>query len=372
MAGVLEKDLLSWLRLIRSENVGPRSFHSLLKIYGTAERALERIQEMSLRGGKKKPIKIGSIRAAHNEIAACKKIAAEIILAKDARYPKLLRHIYDYPPLITVRGNVDLLNAPSIALVGSRDASANGCKFAYHLADALGQNQYIVVSGLARGIDTAAHKGALPYGTVAVVANGIETIYPKQNEALYDHILQTGLIVSEMPYGMAPRPQNFPRRNRIISGLSLGVVVVEAGLHSGSLITAQCALEQNREIFAVPGFPLDIRSRGSHSLLKQGAYLVETVEDITEVFKQHVTHFDRLHASETHDFVDKKMMTFDDQQLDDARSLILRKLSFHPVSVDEIVLQTGLTPNMVLTILLEFELASRLAFYPGHKVSLIY
>ena len=287
----------------------------------------------------------------------------------------MLRMLDFPPPVLTVYGNTDLLNTQALAVVGARNASANGYRFAYHMAKTLGSH-LTIVSGLARGIDTAAHHGALESGTtIAVTACGIDQIYPQENEALYRLIGERGIIVTEMPFGTPPKSQNFPKRNRIISGLSLGTLVIEAGLKSGSLITAQCALEQNKEIFAVPGSPLDHRCHGTNHLLKEGAHLVTSPDDILAILNGAILqeNYQSQRASSTAPpttIPDASVMLFETADILNIHNTILEKLSPSPTDINDIISQTDLTASHILTILLELELAGKVKRYPGNKIAL--
>ncbi len=269
---------LDVLRLIRTPNVGPVTFFQLIRRFGTASDALAALPELSLRGGRQHPLTACPRETAAKEIEAAEKFGARMLLYGAADYPRLLHAISDPPPLITVIGHTHIWQKSDVvAMVGARNASANGCQFA---AASWRRNWAMpglaVVSGLARGIDTFVHKGSLATGTVAVIAGGIDNIYPPENEALYKQIRDSGAIISEQPFGQLPYSGAFPGRNRIIAGMSLGTVVVEASPKSGSLITARFAMENNREVFAVPGSPLDPRSKGCNHLLRQGATMVES------------------------------------------------------------------------------------------------
>lgn len=369
-----QSEKLDWLRLARSENIGVVTFFNLLQLYGTARKALEAAPTLSARGGRSKPLVLCSEASAKKEYEQTEKFGAKIIAACEPEYPALLREIKSFPPLITVLGNTDTLNKNSVAIVGARNASANGCRFATQMAHELGEKDLVVTSGLARGIDTAAHNGSLSTGTIAVVAGGIDKIYPPENMNLFREIAAQGAIIAEMPFGAIPKSQHFPRRNRIISGVSLGTLVVEASLASGSLITARMALEQNRDVFAVPGSPLDPRCKGTNSLIKQGAHLAESAEDIVNVLQQqsvnHSQHglFDREHDG----FKEARPQYASESDIDRARPEILEKLGATPVEVDEIITQTGLAPSIVLTVLLELELAGKLERQNGNKVALVY
>jgi DNA processing protein len=363
-----EKERIACIRLSRSENIGPRTFLSLLELYGSASAALEAVPSMSLKGGRKTPIKLCSQSDVIKEIEASAKKGARLITLLDNEFPTLLKQIKDCPPVLTLFGKSDMLNKKNIAIVGARNASANGCRFAEDLARDFGRRGMVVVSGLARGIDTVAHKGSLETGTIAVVAGGIDKIYPPENKDLFMKIGENGVVVAEMPFGSVPKSQNFPRRNRIISGISLGTVVVEASLNSGSLITARTALEQNREVFAVPGSPLDPRCTGTNKLIQQGAHIVMSADDVMQQINFNASSLLESDSG----FKTAKIPTASDSLLDKARPQILEKLGTSPTAIDDIISQTGIATNVVLTILLELELAGRLERYAGNKVSLIY
>jgi DNA processing protein len=361
---------LDVLRLIRTQNVGPVTFFNLVAFYGSASAALEKLPELARRGGRKQPLIAYDKNAAQKEIDATEKFGARMILYGAPDYPKLLLALPDAPPLITVIGHAHLWRQkPVIALVGARNASANGCQFAQKLARDLGEAGFTVVSGLARGIDTFAHKGSLAGGTVGVIAGGIDNIYPPENAILFGQLKETGAIVSEQPFGAIPFAGAFPGRNRIIAGMSMGTVIVEAAPKSGSLITARLAGEYNREVFAVPGSPLDPRSKGCNQLLKDGAHMAESAADII----QGIAHL-RSSAMEENPPATYTPQpppgAIDDAQLDGARALVLEKLGYAAVSVDELIAQCNCPAGIVLTILLELELAGRVRRSAGNKVAL--
>jgi len=367
-----EAERLSWLRLIRSENVGPATFWNLINRYGNAHNALDQIPDLARRGGLRRRIKICSAADARAEIAAADKIGARYVACIEPDYPDLLRAIDSPPPVICVRGHTVLFKKNMIALVGSRNASASGMRFAHDLAQELGQRGYVIVSGLARGIDTATHEGALPTGTIAVLAGGVDAIYPKENAALYAQIAETGIILSETPLGVVAGARDFPRRNRLISGLSLGTVVVEASRKSGSLITARYAGEQGREVFAVPGSPLDPRSKGANSLIRQGVTLVENADHIIEELERSpLSHLSEPDSLPGLIGTTPQSELLSESELDEARSVVLNLLSPTPTSVDELIRQSGLTPAVIHTILLELDLAARLERHIGGQVSLV-
>ncbi|MBT4770424.1 MAG: DNA-protecting protein DprA [Rhodospirillaceae bacterium] len=368
---------LDLLRLTRSENVGPITFRQLMTRYGTAGAALEALPELARRGGRRKAIKICSIATAERELAALKAAGAHLVALGEPDYPLPLANIEDAPPVLTVFGHTHLLQRPAIAIVGARNASGAGRKFARELAAALGREEIVVVSGMARGIDTGAHEGALQSGTIAVLAGGADHIYPKENEALYRQICGIGAVVAEDPLGRTPKAQDFPRRNRIVSGLSYGVTVIEAARRSGSLITARLAGEQGREVGAVPGSPLDPRCQGTNDLIANGATLVQSVDDILQAVRDQINY--GVSDDKQTDFYGESRPSTSpenrqieaENELETARRSIEEILGPTPVTVDEVVRQCQLSPAMVSIVLLEFELAGRIARFPGGQVSIL-
>ncbi|MSP48577.1 MAG: DNA-protecting protein DprA [Alphaproteobacteria bacterium] len=362
-----DKERLDWLRLAGADHVGPVTFFQLLDRYSTASAALSALPDLARRGGRARAPKIPSVQDAEAQVAAIAAAGGRWIGAWEPDYPALLREIADPPPLISVIGKTDLLGRRSIAVVGARNASANGRRLAKDIAHGLAGAGFVVVSGLARGIDAMAHEGSLTGGTVAVVAGGADVIYPEENRGLHERIQAEGLIVAEMAPGTVPQARHFPRRNRIISGLSLGTVVVEAAERSGSLITARFALDQGREVFAVPGSPLDPRARGCNGLIRDGATLIESAEHILEG----VGRLPQLRESrpETASSAAPKP---DEHEVDQARSNVLGLLGPSPVAVDELIRQCHMSAPAVLAVLLEAELAGRLDRHPGNQVSLRY
>jgi len=360
---------LARLRLIRTPHVGPITFHQLIARFGTGIAALEALPDLARRGGRTKPLKVCPQSVAERELAALAKIGAQALFHGGPGYPPPLAACEDAPPVLFTLGHVHLLEKPAIAVVGARNASAVGVRFAREIAGALGARGLIVVSGLARGIDAAAHEGALSSGTIAVQAGGIDVIYPSENTELYGKIREVGLLVSEIPPGVQPQARHFPRRNRLISGLALGVLVVEAAPRSGSLITARLALEQGREVFAVPGSPLDPRARGANNLIRQGATLTESADDVLAVLEE--TLRTPLKEPRGHAMRHPVARPPSDAELDAGRRRIAAVLSPTPIGIDELIRQCELTPAVVLTILLELELAGRLDRHPGNRVSLL-
>ena len=360
---------LEWLRLIRSENVGPRTFNKLLFHFGDAATALAQIPHMAKQGGRSKPIRLCPQAEAERELEQGEKLGFTLLTQIDPEYSPVLAGIDDAPPVLWARGDVGLLTQPSVAIVGARNASLNGRNITRRMAADLGRARIVVVSGLARGIDASAHEGAMSTGTIAVMAGGLDVVYPPEHADLYDTICQTGAAISEMPPGSQPQSGHFPRRNRIVSGLSLGVVVIEASLKSGSLITARMAADQGREIFAVPGSPLDPRAHGPNDLLRHGATLTESAADILEALAPMLQR--PLSEAKSQDQPDAQPHPVSDSDLQSARAPILECLGYHAVTVDEILRQCQLSPAVVSFVLLELELAGRLERQSGHRVSLL-
>jgi len=376
---------LDWLRLIRSENVGPRTFRQLINHYGSVRAALAAIPELARRGGATRAIRICPVEDAERELAAARRHGVAFLAMGEPGYPPRLQHIDDAPPLLAVRGNPAALALPMVAIVGSRNASAAGVKFAERIARDLGGAGFGIVSGLARGIDAAAHRASLATGTVAVLAGGQDRIYPPEHADLLAALLERGAAVSEMPMGWEPRARDFPRRNRLISGLALGVVVVEAAARSGSLITARMALEQGREVFAVPGSPIDPRAEGTNNLLKQGATVTTQAADVVAVLQPMLgrpagtgdlpaeepdfmtgSHPDFMTGSHA-DF----MTGSHDGPSTDERTRLLSLLGPTPVGIDDLIRLSGASPAHVRVALLELDLAGRLSWHPGGLVALL-
>ncbi len=362
-----DNERLDRLRLIRSENVGPVTFRSLLRRFGSARAAIEALPDLARRGGRSAPLRVCPTAQAEQELSAADRIGARLLTSDDADYPEALAAIYDAPPLLYVRGDIALLQRKAVAIVGARNASANGRRLAEDIARDLGAAGFVVVSGLARGIDHAAHRGGLDSGTVAVVAGGIDVAYPPDNEELQRDIAERGALAAEMPPGTVPQAKHFPRRNRLISGLGLGVLVVEAALQSGSLITARLALEQGREVLAVPGSPLDPRCRGTNNLLRQGAILAEGAADVIAALQGMAGA--ALPNEPQNGWQLSEITT--DSSSDDALRTVQELLGPDPVMVDELVRQCHLSAPAVRAVLLELELAGRLERHPGNRVSLL-
>jgi DNA processing protein len=352
---------IDWLRLIRSDNVGPRTFRSLIHHFGGARAALEQLPDLARRGGANRPGRIFSEADAKAELAASQRLGVSLVATQEPFYPPRLAMIDDAPPLLGVRGAHEALMRPMIAIVGSRNASGAGLKFAQTLAHDLGQAGFVIASGLARGIDQAAHRASLNSGTVAMLAGGHDRIYPPEHEGLLEALLASGAAISEMPLGHAPRARDFPRRNRLISGAALGVVVVEAAHRSGSLITARIAAEQGREVFAVPGSPLDPRAAGANDLIKQGATLVTEAADVIDAVTPIMGRPIELREPE-------EAIPFEEPDNSD-RARIIALLGPSPVGLDDLIRMAGISPAAVRTVLLELELAGRLERHGGGLVS---
>ncbi|HEY0328898.1 MAG TPA: DNA-processing protein DprA [Rhodopseudomonas sp.] len=357
---------LDWLRLIRSDNVGPRTFRSLVNHFGSARAALERLPELARRGGAARPGRIVSEHEAHLELSAGRRIGVNLVAPGEAGYPPRLALIEDAPPLLGIRGAPDTLMRPMIAIVGSRNASGVGLKFAGQLARDLGDAGFVIASGLARGIDQAAHRASLGSGTVAALAGGHDKVYPPEHDGLLAAILdQGGAAISEMPLGHVPRARDFPRRNRLISGVALGVAVIEAAYRSGSLITARIAAEQGREVFAVPGSPLDPRAAGTNDLIKQGAQLITEAADIVNAVAPILERPIELPSREPDE------VSIPNEPAQGDRAKIVALLGPSPIRLDDLVRLAGVSPAVARTVLLELELAGRLERHGGGLVSLL-
>jgi DNA processing protein len=350
--------LIDSIRLVRSPGIGPVTFRQLIGRFGSPAEALAAVPDLARRGGGQSP-KLMARPEAEREAARVEALGGRYLLRGQGLYPRLLAELDDAPPLIVALGDLRLLDRPLVAIVGARNASAAACRFARELAHQLGEQGVVVVSGLARGIDSAAHDGALPSGTIGVIAGGIDVVYPPENEARQKAVAERGLLVAEMPPGTEPRARHFPYRNRIIAGLSLGTVVVEAAPRSGSLITARLAAEAGREVMAVPGSPLDPRAQGCNGLIRQGATLVQNAADVLEAVRPMQPRV----ASPVEPFDGP---TEEGSALGDVEAL----LGVSPVVVDELIRQSGASSGAVQMALLELDLAGRLDRHAGGKVSL--
>ena len=354
------EDLVDRLRLVRSPGIGPVTYRQLIARFGTPAAALAAVPDLARRGGGKVPI-LHSREAAEREIAKVGKLGGRWLALGQGLYPRLLSELEDAPPLLIVKGELQLLDRQSVAIVGARNASAAACRFARGLAHDLGQNDLVVVSGLARGIDSAAHDGALATGTIGVVAGGVDVFYPPENEQRQKALYERGLVVAEMPPGTEPRARHFPYRNRIIAGMASGTVVVEAAPRSGSLITARLAAEAGREVLAVPGSPLDSRAQGCNQLIRDGATLIQNAADVIEAIRPMQS---RVRSAPS------ACEPFEHMNGDDALSVVEELLGPSPVPVDEIIRLSGASAGAVQMALLELDLGGRLERHAGNKVSL--
>lgn len=364
---------IHWLQLIRTPGIGSVTMQHLLSLYSDVGEALNQLPAMAKRAGGS-AIRPFSYADAEKELHQLTDYGATLLLLTDQHYPALLKQITNPPPVLTVLGNPTLLNQPSLAIVGTRHPSLNAYAFTQTLSSELA-TQLTIVSGLALGIDTAAHKGALAYPngtTLAVTACGIDQIYPRQNTTLYHELIaeNRGVILTEMPFGTKPQPYLFPKRNRIISGVSIGTVVVEATLHSGSLITAQTALEQNRDVFAVPGFPLDPRCKGSNDLLKQGAILVRNSQDIFDALADTTLLSPDMADNAPAAIAVPAPITHQAEYTEIQRTL-LAALHTTACNIDLLAEKLHIPIPLLLTVILELELAGKIQRHPGNAVSLI-
>ena len=354
---------LDWVRVARTPNVGSVTFAQLRRRYGSAAAALEALPILAARGGKR--LTAVGRDVAEAELTAAGRLGAQLLLSDDEGYPLLLREAPDAPALLYRMGKGKLDDRPCVAIVGARNASALGIRFARQLAGELGEAGLVVISGLARGIDAAAHQGSLASGTIAVLGTGIDIAFPPENEALYGEVLKHGLLLSEYLPGTPASPGNFPRRNRIIAGSALGTVVVEGAVRSGSLLTARMALDYGREVFGVPGSPLDPRAQGPNGLIKQGATLVQGGGDVLEVLRPIMAGGLAAPVPDA-----PRAPPDDDSAADAGRAKVLELLSPSPVGIDELARQSGVPPGALLIVILELELAGRVRRHPGYKVSL--
>ncbi|WP_018181254.1 DNA-processing protein DprA [Kaistia granuli] len=364
-----DDELLAWLRLIRSENVGPVTFRGLIDHFGSATEAIAGLPDLAARSGRR--VRVAGAGEAERELAALARAGGRFLAVPEPDYPAWLREIDAAPPLVAIRGDPAILSRPAIAIVGARNASIAGRRMAALLARDLGEAGHVIVSGLARGIDAAAHEAALASGTVAVFAGGLDRLYPPENAALADRILASGGVhLSEMPLGWEPRARDFPRRNRLVSGIAAGVVVVEAAERSGSLITARLAGEQGRVVFAVPGSPLDPRAAGANRLIKQGAHLVTGAADILEIVAPMLTR-EPLAAVWRGGGPDAAGLAERADPGDRDRDLLIEGLGPVPTEIDALIRGTGLAAGVVQVLLLELDLAGRIERHAGQRVSLL-
>jgi DNA processing protein len=358
----MDRERFDRLRLIRSPRIGPVTYRQLLARFGTAGEALRAVPDLAARGGGRATI--ADAHLIEREVAQVQALGAHHLLMGDADYPYLLDQFDGAPPALILRGDIALASRPCVAMVGARNASAAACRFARALAQDLSQRGAVIVSGLARGIDTEAHRGSIGGGTIGVIASGIDIAFPPENRDLQAQVAADGLLLTEHPPGTQPLARHFPARNRIIAGLATGTVVVEAAPKSGSLITARLANEAGREVMAVPGSPLDPRAQGCNELIRQGATLIQNAADVMEA----IGGMDpRMLRQQSFDFIGAPVSS---DVADADRDAVLALLGHAPVPVDEVIRQSGVGPAAVQTVLLELELAQRLERHAGGRVSL--
>lgn len=385
-ADISDEERLFRLQLAHSDNVGPATYHQLLEIYDSAAQAITALPDLASGVTRGRRVRLYSRDRALRDIETTHACGGQVITYGEPGFPQLLAETVNPPPVLFVAGKIDLLQQPTCAIVGSRNSSANGKRFARDVAKGLGQSGWIIASGLARGIDTAAHEASLDQGTIAVIATGLDAIYPPENADLHAQIASEGCIVSEMPPGTQPRAELFPRRNRIIAGLAAGVVVVEAAMRSGSLITARLANEIGRDVFAVPGSPFDPRSEGTNKLIQDGAMLVTSPRDVLDVLERgHLYACSSSHDNQPQLPIDSEANGYrsenkqsagatvrDNQVVDDNhRQTVMDLLGLDPVEVDVVVRESQLPSRLVQMVIMELDLTGRLERHPGQRVSLI-
>jgi len=378
-----DQEKLNWLRLFRTENVGPITFYQLIENYGSAQNALDALPELSKKGGRRKTLNAPTTQSCEQELEQLHQFGGDIICSFEENYPLQLSALDDAPPVLSYMGDLSLTKRDILGVVGARNSSLNGQKFAQHLATELGKEDFVIASGLARGIDTAAHEGSLETGTIAVVAGGLDIVYPRENQQLYEQICDQGLIIAESPLGMEPIARHFPKRNRIVSGLSAGIIVIEATKRSGSLITARMAAEQGRDIYAVPGYPSDPRAQGPNKLIQDGAMLIQSADDIIQNHKRFGGTM--LPPSQGNFFEDPTKQSplsqyplAQNMAQDNAPSLndqiradILSALSQMPTEINELSRSLHIPITTLQLALLEMELAGRLQRLSGNRVVLL-
>ncbi|WP_164114573.1 DNA-processing protein DprA [Sphingorhabdus sp. Alg239-R122] len=361
---ISEQEKFARIRLLRSGNIGPVTYFQLLARFGNAVEAIGALPGLAQRGGGRTP-RLANTDSVKKEMDAADRADAAYLFHDDAEYPTLLGHMENAPPIFTYRGNIALLNRQSVAIVGARNASAAACKFARKIAHDLAQQGCVIVSGLARGIDTAAHMGAGP-GSIGVIASGIDIAYPPENAELQETMANGALVIAEQPPGTEPLARHFPFRNRIIAGLSAGTLVVEAAPRSGSLITARLAGEAGRDVMAIPGSPLDPRARGCNTLIRNGATLIQSAENVLE----QIGSIDERLVREDPRPYELQLVQTDMELSDTSRRTVENLLNMTAIGTDELVRQSGMPAAEVATILLELELAGRLDRHAGARVSL--
>lgn len=371
---MISKEKFAAIKLALSENVGPITYRQIISYFKNAQAAIDNFSDFSSK--RRRLIKLASDGAVHQQLDMAEKLGAQLLVINTPEYPKLLSHIDDAPPILYAFGNTTLFERKCISIVGSRNASLNGLNLARKISYDLTEAEMVVVSGMAKGIDRAAHEGSLhskinKAGTIAVLGTGVDVVYPRENKDIYEEIKEKGLILSEMPFGSKPITSAFPRRNRIISGLTLGTLVVEASRMSGSLITAREALSQSREVFAIPGSPLDSRASGPNQLIKDGAHLVSSAEDILSILNSNTILSFADSNARTSDVGFARLMRNDDE-FEKAKQQILNHLSPQVTSITSIIQGTDLDSDLVQAVLIELELSGKIERFSGNRIALLY
>jgi DNA processing protein len=361
---------LAWLRLARTHRVGARTFAELMKFIGDPLKALEMLPGMVKNGGLKSTIQVPSLASIQWEIERTKKFGGKFIYSCDKEYPNILKQIPDAPPVIVVKGRVELLQQKGIAIIGARNSSINANRLASYFSREISK-QYVIISGMARGVDSFAHKAGLENGTIGVIAGGINNIYPKENQELFENLHEHGLIIAEQAIDSEIHSKHFPQRNRIIAGLALGILVVEASIRSGTLITCKYALDYNREIMAIPGSPLDQNAQGTNKLIKEGATLVSSPQDILNLMNLADNSQYNIREESTNYISSKQRLMPLEDDLRIFRDKLLSVLSYAEISLNDLTEQLGIPINVMNFLLLELELAGNLVRIPGDKVQLI-
>ena len=371
---MISKEKFASIKLALSENIGPITYRQIISYFKSAQAAVENFSDF--KNSRRRLVKLASDAAVSKQLETAEKLGVQLLTIGTPEYPKLLSHVDDAPPVLYALGNTHLLEEKCVAIVGSRSASLNGLNLARKMSFDLSQANMVVVSGMAKGIDRAAHEGALRSmsehsGTIAVLGTGVDVVYPKENTDIYEEIKEKGLILSEVSFGSRPVTSAFPRRNRIISGLSLGTLVVEASRMSGSLITAREALSQGREVFAIPGSPLDSRSAGPNQLIKDGAHLVSSTEDILSILESNtlLSFADSTPAIED---IGMARIFHSDAEFEKAKQEIMNHLSPEVTSVTTLIAQTGIDPDLVQAVLIELELTGKIERFSGNRIALLY
>jgi len=354
---ISNQEKINWLRLARSKNIGSVTFNNIISLYKTASNAIKFLPDMIKKNNAN--IVLSSEKSAINELEKTKKFGGDIILKCESDYPVNLKYIKNAPPVISVIGNLQLLNHnKKFAIVGARNASINSCKLAYNIAKNLSNHEYAIVSGLALGIDAYAHMGSVKHNPIAVIGGGINTIYPNENKKLYQQIIEQGIIISEFPIDVAPKAHHFPIRNKIIAGISDGLLVAEATQKSGSMITANFANDFGREVFAIPGSPLDPRNKGNNNLIRNGANICESANDILDVMNNIKKNNNSLFENSYSNEIERDIELYSDNEINEIKKSILDNISYDFININSLITILGVRLDLLLTALLELELSN--------------